>query len=214
MNFDELMKMLPSTGSATLPKADHLPDSPVLLNKDLGFGSITVYANGLYTYREGKRVSVFAVDRCANYVDPMDTNMKKIPYAEIAELEWYYPLMMFGTSRIEKNIKRQDDEHVAFHLNNNGTDYTVKGRSVQEILEEREEERELKEKMAARKESFGQVMDSLTQVQQTCVVESYFNNKTKTQIGKELGVSQQAVSKNIEAGLKKARKAYKKLGID
>ena len=57
-------------------------------------------------------------------------------------------------------------------------------------------------------------MGNLTEAQRTCINESYYANKTRTQIGKELGVSQQAVSKNIDAGLKKARKKFEKLGIE
>lgn len=68
--------------------------------------------------------------------------------------------------------------------------------------------------MSARKENLNAVMGNLTEAQRTCINESYYANKTRTQIGKELGVSQQAVSKNIDAGLKKARKKFEKLGIE
>ena len=164
-------------------------------------------------YAEGKRTTVFAVDRCARYVDPVDLSRKLIPYDKIKDLDWYIPLMMYGMSRMEINRNRHYEAHEAFSLNNDGTDYSVFDGSLDEKLQEEEEMREYEAKMSARKENLDSVMGHLTEVQRTCINESYYGNKTRTQIGNELGVSQQAVSKNIDAGLKRARKKFEKLGI-
>lgn len=211
--FYELMNSVPSTGDGILPKANDLPDSDILVIKDGGDFKITVYKNGLYVYAEGKHTTVFAVDRCARYVDPVDLSRKLIPYDKIKDLDWYIPLMMYGMSRMEINRNRHYEAHEAFSLNNDGTDYSVFDGSLDEKLQEEEEKREYEAKMSARKENLDAVMSNLTEAQRTCINESYYANKTRTQIGKELGVSQQAVSKNIDAGLKKARKKFEKLGI-
>lgn len=212
--FEELLNKVPSTGTKELPKANNLPDSNVLIEMERGDFKITVYENGLYVYTEGKRTTVYAVDRCANYVDPMDTSEKRIPYNKIKDLEWYVPLMMFGMSRMEKNRNRQEQEHTAFSLNNDGSDYSVFDGSLEEQLEEEEEKREYEARMRARKEGLETVMNNLTEAQRTAIDESYYHGKSRTQIGKELGISQQAVSKNIDAGLARARKQFKKLGIE
>lgn len=212
--FYELMNSVPSTGDGILPKANDLPDSDILVIKDGGDFKITVYKNGLYVYAEGKHTTVFAVDRCARYVDPVDLSRKLIPYDKIKDLDWYIPLMMYGMSRMEINRNRHYEAHEAFSLNNDGTDYSVFDGSLDEKLQEEEEKREYEEKMRARKAGLKTAMNSLTEAQRTCINESYYGNKTRTQIGKELGVSQQAVSKNIDAGLKKARKKFEKLGIE
>ena len=212
--FEDLLNSVPSTGDGILPKANDLPDSDILVIKDGGDFKITVYKNGLYVYAEGKRTTVFAVDRCARYVDPVDLSRKLIPYDKIKDLDWYIPLMMFGMSRMEINRNRQHQAHEAFSLNNDGTDYSVFDGSLEDKLQEEEDEREYEAKMSARKENLDSVMGNLTEAQRTCINESYYRNKTRTQIGKELGVSQQAVSKNIDAGLKKARKNFEKLGIE
>ena len=115
--FEELLNKVPSTGTKELPKANNLPDSNVLIEMERGDFKITVYENGLYVYTEGKHTTVYAVDRCANYVDPMDTSEKRIPYNKIKDLEWYVPLMMFGMSRMEKNRNRQEQEHTALDYN-------------------------------------------------------------------------------------------------
>lgn len=212
--FEELLNKVPSTGTKELPKANNLPDLNVLIEMERGDFKITVYENGLYVYTEGKRTTVYAVDRCANYVDPMDTSEKRIPYNKIKDLEWYVPLMMFGMSRMEKNRNRQEQEHTAFSLNNDGSDYSVFDGSLEEQLEEEEEKREYEARMRARKEGLETVMNNLTEAQRTAIDESYYHGKSRTQIGKELGISQQAVSKNIDAGLARARKQFKKLGIE
>lgn len=214
MKFEDLLNSVPSTGDGILPKANDLPDSDILVIKDGGDFKITVYKNGLYVYAEGKHTTVFAVDRCARYVDPVDLSRKLIPYDKIKDLDWYIPLMMFGMSRMEINRNRQHQEHEAFSLRNDGSDYSVFDGSLDDKFQEEEEKREYEAKMSARKENLDSVMGNLTKVQRTCINESYYAKKTRTQIGKELGVSQQAVSKNIDAGLKKARKKFEKLGIE
>ena len=208
------MNSVPSTGDGILPKANNLPDSDVLIIKDCGIFKITVYKNGLFVYTEDNHTTVYAVDRCANYVDPVDTSEKRIPYNKIKDLEWYVPLMMFGMSRMEKNRNRQEQEHTAFSLNNDGSDYSVFDGSLEEQLQEEEETREYEARMSARKEGLETVMNNLTEAQRTAIDESYYHGKSRTQIGKELGISQQAVSKNIDAGLARARKQFKKLGIE
>lgn len=212
--FYELMNSVPSTGDGILPKANDLPDSDILVIKDGGDFKITVYKNGLYVYAEGKHTTVFAVDRCARYVDPVDLSRKLIPYDKIKDLDWYIPLMMYGMSRMEINRNRHYEAHEAFSLNNDGTDYSVFDGSLDEKLQEEEEKREYEEKMRARKENLDAVMGNLTEAQRTAIDESYYQGKSRTQIGKDHGISQQAVSKNIDAGLKKARKKFEKLGID
>lgn len=212
--FEDLLNSVPSVGDGILPKANRLPDSDILVTKDGGDFKITVYKNGLYVYAEDKRTTVFAVDRCASYVDPVDLSGKLIPYDKIKDLDWYIPLMMFGMSRMEINRNRQHQEHEAFSLRNDGSDYSVFDGSLDDKFQEEEEKREYEAKMSARKENLDSVMGNLTKVQRTCINESYYAKKTRTQIGKELGVSQQAVSKNIDAGLKKARKKFEKLGIE
>ena len=213
MRFDELLKMVPSSGTATLPKANRLPDSNVLITKDMGDGIITVYENGLYTFSAGKRVTVYAVDRCANYIDPVDPQQTKIPYERLAEMEWFFPLWMMGLSRMENNMNRLDEEHTAYSLNNDGSDYSVFAPSTEEILSEKEEEREEAEKMQARKNVLSEVMNSLSDIQKATIHEAFYNNKSRTEIARERGCSQQAVSKNVDAALKKAKKMYNKKGI-
>ena len=212
--FEELLNTVPSVDEGTLPKANNLPESEVLITKECDDFKITVYKNGLFVYAEGKRTTVFAVDRCASYVDPVDTSEKHIPYDDIKNLEWYFPLMMFGMSRMENNRNRQEQEHTAFSLNNDGSDYSVYDESVENILREAKEKLEYEEKMRARKAGLNTVMNNLTEAQRTAIDESYYQGKSRTQIGKDHGISQQAVSKNIDAGLVRARKQFKKLGIE
>lgn len=212
--FEDLLNSVPSVGDGILPKANRLHDSDVLVTKDGGDFKITVYKSGHFVYEEGEHTTVFAVDRCARYVDPVDLSRKLIPYDKIKDLDWYIPLMMFGMSRMEINRNRQHQEHEAFSLRNDGSDYSVFDGSLDDKFQEEEEKREYEAKMSARKENLDSVMGNLTKVQRTCINESYYAKKTRTQIGKELGVSQQAVSKNIDAGLKKARKKFEIFGIE
>lgn len=114
--FYELMNSVPSTGDGILPKANDLPDSDILVIKDGGDFKITVYKNGLYVYAEGKHTTVFAVDRCARYVDPVDLSRKLIPYDKIKDLDWYIPLMMYGMSRMEINRNRHYEAHEALPM--------------------------------------------------------------------------------------------------
>ncbi len=213
MKFEQLLQQVPSTGTTTLPRANRLPFSNVLITKDMGEGIITVYENGLYTYVKGKNTTVYAVDRCAHYVDPLDPYEKEIPYDKIAEMEWYIPLWMMGTSRIEKNNKRSEDDRIAFYLSNDGSDYSVFTPGIDEMLNEQEEIRSNEEKMNARKGAFSEVMKALSATQREALTETYFSNKSRTQIARERGCSQQAVSKNIDAALRKAKKEYSKRGI-
>ena len=116
MKFEDLLNSVPSTGDGILPKANDLPDSDILVIKDGGDFKITVYKNGLYVYAEGKHTTVFAVDRCARYVAPVDLSRKLIPYDKITDLDWYIPLMMFGMSdpvldgSLEDKLQGEEEE--------------------------------------------------------------------------------------------------------
>ena len=87
--FEDLLNSVPSTGDGILPKANNLPDSDILVTKDGGDFKITVYKSGHFVYEEGEHTTVFAVDRCARYVDPVDLSRKLIPYDKIKDLDWY-----------------------------------------------------------------------------------------------------------------------------
>lgn len=213
MNFEELLRIVPSTEEGKMPKASSLSESPVILTKEYGRAVITVHENGYYTFQENGHVTVYAVDRCANYVDPSDSSGKKIDAEKVKDLDWYLPLAMFGFSRIEHIINSNTREHEPFSLNNDGSDYSGSSPSTEEILAKKEEEREYQEKWNKRKAALKYVMSTLTKHQRYCLMESYFGNKTEAQIAKELGCSQQNVHIHISAGLKKAKKAFDKLGI-
>ena len=112
--FEDLLNSVPSVADGILSKANRLPDSDILVTKDGGDFKITVYKSGHYVYAEGKHTTVFAVDRCARYVDPVDLSRKLIPYDKIKDLDWYIPLMMYGMSRMEINRNRHYEAHEAF----------------------------------------------------------------------------------------------------
>lgn len=213
MNFNDLLKIVPSTEEGRMPSAKKISESPVILRHEYGGALITVFGNGYYTCMHEGHTTVYAVDRCADYVDPTDELEKKVDPEQVKELDWYVPLAMFGLSRIE-HIKDSDKaEHEAYSLDNDGSDYSFSSPSTEDVLKKREEEREYQEKWDKRKKALKEVMESLTEKQRYCLNQSFFGNKTEAQIAKELGCSQQNVHKCIGAGLKKAKKAFDKLGI-
>ena len=213
MNFEKLLRIVPSTEEGEMPKAASLSESPVILTKEYGRAVITVHENGYYTFEYEEHTTVYSVHRCADYVDPSDSSGKKIDAEKVKDLDWYLPLAMFGFSRIEHIINSNTREHEPFSLNNDGSDYSGSYASTEEILAKKEEEREYQEKWNKRKAARKYVMSTLTKHQRYCLMESYFGNKTEAQIAKELGCSQQNVHIHISAGLKKAKKAFDKLGI-
>ncbi|MGO5275848.1 RNA polymerase sigma factor [Holdemanella porci] len=213
MNFEKLLRIVPSTEEGEMPKAASLSESPVVFTKEYGGAVITVHENGYYTFEYEEHTTVYSVHRCADYVDPSDSSGKKIDAEKVKDLDWYLPLAMFGFSRIEHIINSNTREHEPFSLNNDGSDYSGSSPSTEEILAKKEEEREYQEKWNKRKAARKYVMSTLTKRQRYCLMESYFGNKTEAQIAKELGCSQQNVHIHISAGLKKAKKAFDKLGI-
>jgi len=65
--YGELLSVTPSTKGLKLPTAKEIRESEwnIVWSR---FG-ITVYENGFYTYTDGLRTTVFAVDRCLDRTD-------------------------------------------------------------------------------------------------------------------------------------------------
>ena len=103
-SFRQLKEMVGSTRGQKFPNAQALLDSgeEVLFSCEYGDTTVTVFLNGFFVYREGKRQAVYAVDRCGRlYYRYGNDEIRAVDKTNYADGPCLIPLLMMGDERLE-----------------------------------------------------------------------------------------------------------------
>lgn len=208
--FEELKRLLPSTGTGKVPGINKLRETAVVvLHARTESGALDVFDNGFYTYMENGRVTVYAVDRCS-VLEWYSCTGKKLTSrkANVNELPWVVPLEIAGYNRLEHNNDSRQESKVDYSLNAPASDNNLvfSFRPEHEIREELEDEEELRqERISLMREA----MKKLTAKQKVILRLAHLDNLTQNEIAIKLHIRRTTVQEQLDAAEKKIKKFFK-----
>ena len=165
--------------------------------------TITAYTNGYAVYEADDAHTVLDVNRCGDYrYDFNDGTYEVVPAEVFEDAEWSVRLVMEGERRLENNRSKISRDYEEFALSCDGSDWAEA--SMIDFMEEENAEmladEELRKLYAA--------MSKLTERQQDVIQLYFYKGLTQDEIADELGISQAAVHRMMDRGLKMLRKIF------
>ena len=116
--LEELLKHVPDTRNSKLPTARQLKMSgtKVLTEVETVTGQLTVYDNGYFVYRSGRRVTVQSLHKCQEPIRyTYENGETSIVGMEVfAGLPCTIRLTLEGESRLEENQIRRESAHLSY----------------------------------------------------------------------------------------------------
>lgn len=187
--YGELLSVTPSTKGLKLPTAKEIRESEwnIVWSR---FG-ITVYENGFYTYTDGLRTTVFAVDRC---LDRTDKEFIEYSGCDCTDEEWLncsseFVLFIFGDYRLMKNNERRERNNTYSYDNTEKESIDLKH------LPTFEEDTE-----------FLQIISELPERQRKVIYLLCCEKFNQKEIAEYMGITPQAVNKLVKKALEKMKK--------
>lgn len=187
--FVELLSITPSTIGLKLPTVKEVRESEwkIIWSKC----GITVYENGFYTYTDGLRTTVFAVDRC---LDRTDKEFLVYSGCDCTDEEWLnysseFVLFIFGDYRLMKNNERRERNNTYSY------DNTEKESTNLKHLPTFEEDTE-----------FCQIISELPERQKKVIYLLCSEKFNQKEIAEYMGITPQAVNKLFKKALEKMKK--------
>lgn len=199
MTLKELRKLVNMESySGSLPKEANLKNmgEEIIAKEVIRKGTeIIVYKNGIVLYRNGKSATVFPIPEKKDYQYD-GVSESSVLDAEFFENEnWYYRLLMEGEDRLAENQRRLDSKHSVYS-------YSLKGEHESVDLED--DKPGMLDEMI-REETMEEIWNLLTEKQKEIMYGVFFEERSKSNIARQRGVSQQAVSKMVEKCMRKLR---------
>ena len=157
---------------------------------------IAAYQNGYALYHAGGHSTVFPVHTCGDYLYASSGISSYLPEHFFAKEPWHIRLVLEGEDRLERNQKAKE-----------------KGRTVSysaiseewEVMEDiRENPLEYLVDMECRKE----MLQCLTERQRAAASLCFFQQKTRKEAARELGITSPAVSAILSQAARRLRKKY------
>jgi len=180
--------------SKALPTARMLRESgvPIIAQATLKDATLTVYENGFCAYSTPIGTTVYAVDRCGDYTyDGGD----HLPEEMFGEEDWMVRLLLEGEDRLEHNNDvRESGNHFSYSADTTERDDL---RDPYDFVEDLVN-RDLVERMLAH----------LTEKQRRVVRMCLLCGMTHQQAADCLGISKQAVTKQIGAAIERFQKIF------
>ncbi|MCI8593611.1 MAG: sigma-70 family RNA polymerase sigma factor [Lachnospiraceae bacterium] len=180
------------------PTAKQLRDYGIMIvQEELGQDTkIGAYQNGYALYQVGNHSTVFPIQPCRDYLYISGENVIHLSESFFSNKEWYLRLVLEGEDRLIRNHEEKERNwNVSY--SSISEDWAVMGNLVESTMED-----------LVRQEAVTELLQILTE-RQKCIVQKYYlQEKTQTQISKELGISQQAVSAILSQAIKSLRKKY------
>lgn len=116
--LEELLKHVPDTRNVKRPTARQLKMSgtKVLTEVETATGQLTVYDNGYFVYRSGRRVTVQSLHKCQEPIRyTYENGETSIVGMEVfAGLPCTIRLTLEGESRLEENQIRRENAHLSY----------------------------------------------------------------------------------------------------
>jgi len=187
----DLLGILPSTYGSKLPTAKEIRESkPEIVWSKCG---ITVYKNGFYTYTDGLRTTVFAVDRC---LDSSDKEFIAYSGCDYTEEEWLncpseFVLFIFGDYRLMKNNERRERNNTYSYDNTEKESIDLK------YIHNFEEDTE-----------FFQLIGELPERQEQVIRLWCYEKFNQKEISEHMRISPQAVNKLLKKALENLKKYF------
>ena len=188
-----LREMVSATTGKPLPTVKALRESGdgIIASVPVGGdGLLTVYKSGFYIYKTDIGSTVYAVDRCADYAYEDGTLL------DLDEEDWPLRLALEGEDRLERNSDAR--EH--------GRHYSYSDDAVErnDLRDQRDFVAELTDE-----EHLSDILSCLPQRQRDLLHMHFFQGLTHQQVAQRLGVSRQAVTKQLGAAIERLRKKRK-----
>ncbi len=199
MTLQELKKIteVPGHGRKT-PSAKNLRETgraaaEKQLNNDTW---IAAYQNGYALYHAGGHSTVFPIHTCGDYLYVSGGISSFIPEHFFAKEPWHIRLVLEGEDRLERNQKAKEQGRTV--------SYSAIPGEWQAMEDIRENPLECLVDMENRKE----ILQCLTERQKAAVNFCFFQQKSRKEAARELGVTSPAVSAILSQAARRLRKKY------
>ncbi len=207
----DLRKMLPSTSDVPAPSENwfRLNPNQVLCTDSCQEYTITVYANGFYTYTEdrGKHLAVLRVDGFKRIrYHFADKSMSFIEEKDFLDEPYAMSLYMNGQNQWEKNYQGRNNYYHDVYPTNDGNDWNeaLAVPSAEDHLLQKEQQHELRELLKP-------AMSQLTKRQREVLVLHIVEGMPQEMVANTIGLSRCTVQTHLDRAKAKIRNYF---GID
>ena len=160
---------------------------------------ITVYQNGYALYHACGHSTVFSIHTCGAYLY-VSSGISSYLLEQFFEKEpWYVRLVLEGEDRLDRNQREKEKERtVSYHAISE--EWEVMGNAGENPLE-----------YLVDRENRKEILRCLTERQKAAVSLCFFQQKSRKEAAKELGISSPAVSTILSQAARRLRKKYHSL---
>lgn len=157
---------------------------------------IAVYRNGYALYHAYGHSTVFPIHACGDYLYVSSGVSSYLPEHFFEKELWYVRLVLEGEDRLERNQRAKEQER------------TVSYSAIPEAWKIMEDIRENPLEHLVDKENRKEILQCLTERQRTAVSLCFFQQKSRKEVARELGISSPAVSTILSQAGRRLRKKY------
>ena len=155
---------------------------------------ITVYQNGYALYHACGHSTVFSIHTCGAYLYVSSGISSYLPEQFFEKEPWYVRLVLEGEDRLDRNQRAKEQER------------NVSYNAISEEWEVMGNERENPLESLVERESRKEILRCLTERQKAAVSLCFFQQKSRKEAAKELGISSPAVSTILSQAARRLRK--------
>ena len=155
---------------------------------------ITVYQNGYALYHACGHSTVFSIHTCGAYLYVSSGISSYLPEQSFEKEPWYVRLVL--EDRLDRNQRAKEQER------------NVSYNAISEEWEVMGNERENPLESLVERESRKEILRCLTERQKAAVSLCFFQQKSRKEAAKELGISSPAVSTILSQAARRLRKKY------
>ncbi len=157
---------------------------------------ITVYQNGYALYHACDHSTVFQIHTCGGYLYVSSGVSSYLPENFFEKEPWYVRLILEGEDRLDRNQRAKEQEKtVSYHAISE--EWEVMGNARENPLE-----------YLVDRENRDELLRCLTGRQRKAVSLCFFQQKSRKEAAKELGISSPAVSTILSQAARRLRKKY------
>ena len=157
---------------------------------------ITAYQNGYALYHACGHSTVFPIHSCGAYLYVSNGISSYLPEQFFEKESWYVRLVLEGEDRLDRNQRAKEQERNVSY-NAISEEWEVMGNAGESPLE-----------YLVNRENRKEIMHCLTERQKTVVSLCFFQQKSRKEAAKELGISSPAISIILSQAARRLRKKY------
>ncbi len=157
---------------------------------------IKAYQNGYALYHACGHSTVFSIHTCGAYLYVSSGISSYLPEQFFEKEPWYVRLVLEGEDRLDRNQRAKEQERNVSY-NAISEEWEVMGNAGENPLESLVE-----------KESRKEILRCLTERQKAAVSLCFFQQKSRKEAAKELGITSPAISTILSQAARRLRKKY------